>query len=115
MTFKTQIANDFYNGILNTNETAEEIIYTPYGGSAKTIKAFVTRFRVDANPHTNSRLMQNQARVRITNHSTYGVDVVKKGFDKVTMPLRPGDSSIDWAVVEISGKNSGFWTLIVQR
>lgn len=115
MTFKSKVQTDSFHVFLNTNEFAETIQYTPYGQSAKSIKALITRGRVDAEGQAQNRYPHNRCEIHISIDDTYGVASVDKGRDKASFPERLGGTSVDWAIIDIVGKDDGMWHLVCQR
>lgn len=115
MTFKTQLAQDAINCILNTNEFAESITYTPKNGSPKSIKALVVRNRLDTTGQDQGRTLHNQAEIYIVNDATNGVTSIDKGDDTVSLPEIIGGSAISWVVIEILGMDEGLWHLLIEK
>ena len=115
MSFKDIIKSDAINTILNTNELAVEITYTPNGQDAKTIKAIIVREPIEPGSEDQGRILQKQAEIYIANDADAGVSSVDINGDIVSFPVRIGESAVDWAVIEIIKKDSGLWQLKVQR
>jgi len=114
MSFKDNLATDANNVFLNTNEFAEDITYTPKGGSPKSIKAIIVRSRLDTGGEDAGRILRKQAEIYIANDATIGVDSIDKGDDKVQFPEIPGGSNITWAVLDIL-RTGKMWHLLVGR
>ncbi|MEI8350091.1 MAG: hypothetical protein WCI77_08045 [Candidatus Omnitrophota bacterium] len=114
-TFKEILDNDVKNVFLNTNEFAESITFTPYGGTAKSIKAIVQRSRLDPASEDTGRSLLNQAEIFIANDSVEGVTSINKGQDKVSLPATIGGSSSNWLVVDIIDHDSAIWHLLIQK
>lgn len=115
MTFKSQLDDDAVNVFLNSDEFAESITYTPSGGSPKTIKAVVSRERVDPDSQARGNVLINQAEIHIAKDSTYGVASVSKGADKVSFPAIIGGSNSTWLVIDIIKHDDGMFHLLVQK
>jgi len=115
MSFKTQMVNDMANCILNTNEFAETVIYTPKGGTAKEIKAVITRRPPEPDDSVSGRVLQDQVEVSIVNDATYGIATVSLGGDTVVFPKYAGGANVTWLVTAVSAQDEGAWRLIVTR
>jgi len=115
MSFKTQLSQVMVNVFLNSDEFAEEITYTPKDESPKTIKAIVTRSRLDPAEEDGGRILQNQCKIQIANDATGGVTSVDKGDDMVSLPAIVGGDSVDWVVIDILEADDGAWHLLLQR
>lgn len=115
MTLKQQIKLDAVRTFLNTNEFAEWIKYTPYGGSVKSIKAIVNRKQLDASGEDTGRMLGNMLEIMIANDPTHGVMSIKKGFDKAKVPEFSGGGVYEYLVADILGNDDGMWHLLLQR
>ena len=115
MTFKAQLSIDAAKVFLNSNEFAEEITYTPKGGSPKSIKAIIVRSQIDAADQGQSRIAHNQTELYIANDATNGVTSVDKGDDEASFPKIVGGSNINWVVIDILGMDKGMWHLLVGK
>lgn len=100
---------------LNTNEFGEQIIYTPKGGTAKTIPALVDRQRITPAGEDTGRALLNQVEIVIANDAENGVISINKGGDVASLPERVGGTAISWAVVDILGQDEGVWHLLLQK
>ncbi len=114
MTFKDRIKSDVVNIFLNENEFAEEITYTPKGGSAKTIKAIVDRKVLNPAAETANRIFIDEVDIPIATDATYGVVTVNRGGDKVTLPDENGVSRT-YNVGDIIGNDNGAWRLLLRK
>lgn len=112
MTFRTQTLTDFLN-LLNTDEAAETISYTPSGGSASSIKGFINRAPINAGAADNNMTLTNECEVFIANDATYGRTSISKQ-DTLAFPKRIGDSNSTWRVIEIIEKDDASWRLRVR-
>ena len=101
MAFKDKLAVDARNVILNKDEFAETVIYTPKGGSPKSIEGIVSRSQADSNEQDQGRMLHRQCEIWIANDASEGVVSVDKGDDKVSLPPLLGQASVDWRVVDI--------------
>jgi len=115
MAFKDQMAADAANIFLNTDEFAESISYTPYGGAAKTIKAIVTRNRISPDSQEQGRVLINQVEIQIANDVTNGIATVTKGQDTVSLPAFLGGSASTWRIVDILDHDSAMWRLLARK
>ncbi len=115
MTFKTKLDDDVNNKFLNTDEFAETISYTPYGGAAKPIKAIVTRNRLNPDSQNQGHVLINQVEIQIANDATNGVASVNKGQDTVSLPAIIGDSASTWRIVDILDHDSAMWRLLARK
>jgi len=114
MGFREQYAADMVN-LMNMGEISEQISYTPYGGTLKTIKAVVKRWGFEKSAEGMNKTLARYAEVLIANNATYGVDSVSVGMDIVSMAKVPGGAVIDWVVVEIVNGDCGSWQLRVKH
>lgn len=115
MAFKDNLAQDAAETFLNSDEFAEEIIYTPKGGSAKVIKALVNRKRIDPAYEDAGRILINQSEIFIANDETSGAASINKGGDIVSLAEVVGGGAIDWVVADILGQDEGVWHLLLQK
>ncbi|MBI5872987.1 MAG: hypothetical protein HZB36_02455 [Candidatus Omnitrophica bacterium] len=115
MSFKDQMKEDFKNRFLNTNEFAEVISYTPKDDVARSIKAVVTRNRLDPAEETPGRTLNTEAEISIANDATVGVASVNRGGDTVSFPDRLGGSNVSWVVADILDQDESSWRLLVTR
>jgi hypothetical protein len=99
--------------ISQNNPFYQEVIYTPYGGVAKTIGAIVLRDRLDKQLHRNT-IPQVAFRVNIliSVDATSGVSEVNVNRDTVTMDSpEHGDTSHVYKVGNILQKSFMAWVL----
>ena len=116
MGFKDQIVEDARNIFLDsTTGFAEDIVYTPYGGTAKTIKAVVERKTLEPNQQGSTSIVGRELEISILNDADEGVADVVKGQDKVSLPVWSGGESVDWVVVDISFKDEAMFLLKIRR
>jgi len=115
MALKQGLSQDIINCFLNTDEFAEEIAYTPKGGSPKTIKALVNRRRIEPATEDSSRTLYKEVEIIIANDPVYGVASVNKGQDEVSLPEVMGGPVISWVVVDILSQDEGAWQLLLQK
>jgi len=114
MTFKTQLDNDMENVFLSADEYAENITYTPKGGTAKTIPAIIDRFQTGTRPEDQARVPHRHAEITIQNDATNGVTEIDTKGDKVNFAQHPGDDAIDWDIVKILESSESCWKLEVE-
>lgn len=115
MTFKDQLKDHALNVILNTNEFAESISYTPKGGAAKTIKAIVNRQRANPASEISNRGLVNQAEIIIFKDATNGVASVIEDADTAVIADYPGGPTQTYRVKNILSSDEGMWHLLLQR
>jgi multidrug efflux pump subunit AcrB len=138
MTFKDQMTNDMGNVFLNSDEFAEDIIYTPYNDNAKNIKAVIERERLQPDGLDNGQRLSRQAEIYISNDPVTGITEVTKGQDVVLMQkfeevnylqdtngnyIQDTDGNyivlsrqrIQWVVVDILQQDQAGWRLLIQR
>lgn len=113
MGFNERLLSDADKAFLK--EFKEDVIYTPFGGQAKVIKAVIERDRVDSSPQDQSRMLHRQYAIQIQNDPAKGVISVNKGNDLASFPVTQGEMNTDWRVVEVLHKDAGIWRLLVQR
>lgn len=106
-------ADDFRNVFLNTNEFAEEIVYTSKTGEVKTIKAIVKRNRLEPQNEVKARYSKKKSEVYISTDPIYGIAQINIGEDKLSFPEYPGADNSDWIVEDIINANAGMWHLVV--
>ena len=112
MIFKDQMKNDAVNVFLNTGEFAENITYTPQGGSPKTIKAVVVLKTIEPTAGNTGRALHHQADVFILNDALKGIDAVDKKDDRLTLNDSEGNSQTA-RIHEVLAKDDGLWHLLV--
>lgn len=112
MSLKDQMLRTARTAILDTGEFAENISYTPYGGSAKTIKAIVDRQDMQAESVDGGNTLARYIRISVANHADDGILSVSVRKDKVSVPWREGGTAEDWLVHQVESKDSGMWTLL---
>ena len=115
MSFKELIKSDSINTILNSDELAEEITYTPLDQDPITINAVVSRDLIDLGSEDQGRILQKQAEICIAYDADDGVSSVNINGDIVSFPVRIGEDAVDWAVIKVLKKDQGLWQLKLQR
>lgn len=115
MSFKDLMKRDAMDTIENSDEFAEAIVYTPYGGAAKTISAIVIRNRIEPNSQDQNRSLVNQVIIEIANDLTSGITTINKGQDKVSLPALIGSSNSDWLIVDIVAQDDAMWRLLARK
>ncbi len=113
MTFKSRIKEDALICLLNTDEFAEEITYTPAGGHARIIKAIVDRNRIMPDRQDELRTLQNQAEIFVLNDETAGISLINKKDDRIALADLEGDLK-EARIVEILNKDEALWHLLVE-
>ena len=111
MAFTDQILADFKNCILNTNEFAEPISYTPGGGSPKTINAILVRERLTSKGPDRGIALNRDCEIYIANDAIAGVTLVNKNNDKASFPVQKGGSPVTWQIVEVMYHDDSVWHL----
>ena len=115
MSFKTRLQTDSILTFLNSNEFAEEILYTAKGAAEKSIKAIVERKPPGPDDGSGGRVIEDALEVSIANNATYGIATVTIGADKVSFPKNIGGTDIEWLVTAIVSQDEGMWRLLVTR
>ena len=117
MAFKDQLAVDAANCVLNGNEFAESVVYTPYGGQARTIKAIVERRRLMPSNQDANRLLTGTVEIHIARDAALGVYSVNKGAnaDQVVLPEVIGGVAVTYFVADILAMDEGMWHLLLQK
>ena len=109
------IQEDMTNIFLNSG-FQEDVVYTPSGGTPRTIKAFVFREgSMDTNSGSRTGGLSNSTLNRyykvemlVSNESTIGIDNLTIYEDKITFPRRVGDSTnVTWLIKGIVEDDSG--------
>jgi hypothetical protein len=113
--FQTQMALDALSVFFNSTEFGEIISYTPYGGTAKSIKAIVDRQRLRPDPEVGGRILSNQIEILIVNDATNGVAAINKGRDIVLVPEFIGGANVSWVVVDIIKHDEAIWHLLMEK
>ena len=117
MSFKEQLAVDAANCVLNGNEFAEDVVYTPNGGQARTIKAIVERKRLMPINQDANRLLSGTVEIHIARDAAWGVYSVNKGAnaDQVVLPEVIGGVAATYFVADILAMDEGMWHLLLQK
>jgi hypothetical protein len=115
MSLKDLMLQDAVNVIMHKGEFAEEITYTSYGGVAKVINAVVVRNKLQPDSQVNNKVLAGQAEIQIANNATYGIEVIYKGRDLVSLPERLGEDPITYRIVDILGQDDGIWHLLAMK
>ena len=115
MSLKNELTKDVINTFLNTDEFAEDIVYTPKGETAKSIRAIINRKRLDPSMEDSGRVLAGQTEIFIANDAVAGVSSVSKGQDKVSLSELIGAPAIDWVVIDIIDQDEGMFHLLIQK
>jgi hypothetical protein len=115
MALKQGLSQDIINCFLNTDEFAEDIVYTPKGESAKSIRAIVNRKRLDPSSEDSGRVLAGQAEIFVANDTAHGISLVSKGQDKVSLPEVIWAPAIEWVVIDIIDHDDGMFHLLIQK
>lgn len=117
MSFQSVMQNDFRTIMLDTDEFAETVVYTPSGGSPVSIAASIDRERALPGMNlTGGRPSgMKTRRVIILNQATYGVTSVKEGFDTMALKLNLDDASATTCrVTKIVDQSVAHWDVEVE-
>ena len=112
MTLKDQLKEDVLSVFLNTDDHAELVTYTPFGGAPKSIKAVVSRGERDAPADLGGIRLLN-ATLLIANDATAGVSQ-PTNRDKVSVPLIAGAAAQAARVVGSRPKGDELWEVDVR-
>jgi|GEM_PF-5464347 len=116
MTFKSIIASDANSIILNPSEFAETVTYTKDGQAGKQIQAIVIRKPQQPSSEDNARIGINDFEMYISADPVAGIDVIRRGKDKVTLAQYEGISQMcDCLVVEVLQSDLGIWHLVIRK
>ncbi len=85
MSFKEMMKTDVENVLLNTDEFAAEISYTPSGGTARTIKAVIEIKQPETIEEDFGRALHHMAEIFVLNDATSGIDTVSLANDRITL------------------------------
>ena len=115
MSFKDQIKNDAVGVFLNPDQFAETVTYTK-DGIPKAIQAVVVRKTLQPASEDNARIGVNDFEIYISADPVSGIDVIRRGKDKVTIALYEGSAQLnDYLVVEVLESDLGLWHLVVRK
>lgn len=112
MSLKDQMALDAKSVFLNGGEFAEEIAYTPAGGSAKLIKAVVVRKELSPADENTGRSLKNQAELYILTDPLEGIAFINRRDDRITLSDVEGVSK-EARINDVLGKDEGMWHLLI--
>lgn len=116
MTFRSQMSTDFNNIILNSDEFAETVSYTPSGSSAVSRKAVIQRENLQPDQVAGGHALGRVAEVWMSKDATLGIATVTKGFDTVSFPVNVGGSNVTWRIVDVlEADDPAAWRLLVSR
>jgi hypothetical protein len=117
MAFKDQLSVDARNCVLNGNEFAEDVVYTPYSGQARTIKAIVERRRLIPSSQDANRVLTGTVEIHVARDAVFGVLSVNKGAsaDQVVLPEIIGGTGVTFFVADILAQDEGMWHLLLQK
>ena len=117
MSFKDQLAVDAANCVLNGNEFAEDVVYTPNGGQARTIKAIVERKRLTPSGEDANRVLAGTVEIHVVRDGVLGVLTISKGAnaDQVVLPEVIGGAGVTYFVADILAQDPGMWHLLLQK
>lgn len=107
------MAEDLNNVVLNLQEFAEMVIYTPKNSPSKHIKALVFRAMPQPDSTVSGRIMENQIEILISNDPVNGIPVITTAADKVLFPKNLGGTSVEWRVNRIVRQDPVSWRLLV--
>ena len=108
MSFRDQMSNDVANVFLNLNEFGENVIYTPDGGSGRTIVAIVEREEAAEIDQQDGRGVGRAARLHIAADAANGIASPGIG-DQATF------DGLDWTVRGVESDGAGMHVLRVDH
>ncbi len=96
MSLKDSLVSDMTGVFLNTDDFAEEVIYTNVDGEQRTIKAMVFRDPVQ----NDLNVPQPKLRIIVANDSTSGIssDELDTGGDTITVAYRKGEDAQEFGI-----------------
>lgn len=115
MSFKDQMAADVVNKILDSDENAEMVRYTPFGAAERFINAIVDRRRVSPSLEDGGRTLKDDMEISISRHETLGISMVTKGQDKVVLSDVIGGPDVTFVVIDILEQDEAMWTLLLRK
>lgn len=125
MSFVSDLKSDFSDVFCDTDEFGENIVYTAKrpdyiestaspGSGDKTIPARVVRFRVNPEVQEGGRaFLGTGLEIYISKDATDGIATLQIGLDKVTIPIRRGETAVELRVTKILSETPGMWHLKV--
>lgn len=111
MSLKDQMAIDAKTVFINNGEFAEEITYTPAGGTAKIIRAVIVRKELLPSDEVNNRSLKNQAEVYVSTDPLEGISFINRRDDRITIDVE--GTAKDARVNDILSKDEGMWHLLI--
>lgn len=117
MSFASVVQTDFRTVLLDTDEFAETVVYTPSGGSPISIAASIDRERAlpGLNLTGGRPSGMKTRRVIILNQATYGVTTVKEGFDTMAVKMNLDDTGTTTCrVTKIVDQSLAHWDVEVE-
>lgn len=109
MALATQIAADSA-ALVNSDDFAESVTYTPDGGAPIAIDAIIERHPIA--PEGSSRqVAKNDVDLWIRNHATLGI-VTPGRRDKVDIAPEYGGTPVEHRVAEVVDGDAGVWHLV---
>ncbi len=115
MAFKDDLVADAVNTFANSDEFAEDIVYTPKGQAAKTISAIVNRRQPAPSPENSGRSLTSSVEILIANDPDDGIISVNVGGDTAQLPERVGGNVATFVVADIIEQDDGMWHLRLER
>lgn len=112
MSLRDLMKKDALALVRDQQEFAQEVTYTPKGGSPRTINAIVSEEPLDSNAQDSNRGVYQKARVHVLNDATQGTDNPKRG-DRITMRSNPGAAEVVWVVEAILSGDDAMFELLV--
>ena len=105
-TFKGQLVEDLDNVIFNTDEFAEDITYSPSGGSPYSLKGIFDHEYEDINPETNEAIVSEQPNVQVDENK---LQAEPKPNDEVTI------RSVVYKVIKSEKNGVGVTRILLHR
>jgi len=112
VSLKEQMALDAKTVFLNGGEFAEEITYTPAGGTAKLIRAVIVRKDLSPSDQNIGRSLKNQAEAYISTDPIEGIAFINRKDDRLTLNDVEGVSK-EARINDVLGKDEGLWHLLI--
>jgi hypothetical protein len=104
--------NEDFDCFFNTDEFAETILYKPYGGGYREVKAIVTREKIETTGEEID-VGRKKLQIEIANDSSIGILSVRKGKDKFKIPLYEGGKREVFIINQIITRSGNIWKLEV--
>lgn len=94
---------------------AEEVIYIPHGGTAKTVRGVIVRDEAEESRESGLKTGRLTFSIHLPEDDTYGITAVHVSKDKIQVPIFPGGSPMDMTVTKVLDHQHYVWTLEIAK